>query len=105
MFFITPSINGPATSVANRDIIKDKRLVSLTAVTGKLYGGAEKIWENVMEIPTSHEMQVVKRIVAQRTAGDPSREIFFVQFFLEIEHNLEPFLKTSRLSLVKGNVK
>ena len=68
----TPSIKGPAMSVPRRDATNDERLVRPTADTEKLYGGAEKICESVMEMPTSHEMQVVKRSVAQRTAGDPS---------------------------------
>lgn len=68
----TPSINGPASAVPRRDATKDERLVSPTAVTEKLYGGAEKICESVMEMPTSHEMQVVKRSVAHSTAGDAS---------------------------------
>jgi hypothetical protein len=58
---ITPSIKGPARAVPRRDAMNDERLVSPTTVTEKLYGGAEKICESVMEIPTSHEMQVVKR--------------------------------------------
>ena len=50
----------------------DDKFVRPTADTEKLYGGAEKICESVTEIPTSHEMQVVKSRVAQSTAGDPS---------------------------------
>jgi hypothetical protein len=56
--------------VAISDATKAERLVSPTPLTEKLYGGAEKICESVMEIPTSHEMQVVKSRVAQSTAGD-----------------------------------
>ena len=72
ILFTTPSINGPARSVPRTDATKDERLVSPTAVTEKLYGGAEKICESVIEIPTSQEMQVVKRRVAQSTAGEAS---------------------------------
>jgi hypothetical protein len=68
----TPSIKGPEIAVPRRDATKDERFVSPTAVTEKLYGGAEKICESVMEIPTSHEMHVVKRRVAHSTAGDAS---------------------------------
>jgi hypothetical protein len=63
---------GPAISVPRREATKAERLVRPTALTEKLYGGAEKICERVIEIPTSHEMQVVKRRVAQSTAGEPS---------------------------------
>lgn len=58
--------------VPRSDATKDDKFVRPTAVIEKLYGGAEKIWERVMEIPTSQEMQVVKRRVAHRTAGEPS---------------------------------
>jgi len=68
----TPSINGPARAVPRREATNDERLVSPTAVTEKLYGDAEKICESVIEIPTSQEMQVVKRSVAQSTAGEAS---------------------------------
>ena len=72
IFRTTPSINGPATRVPKRDATKEDRLVRPTAATEKLYGGAENICESVMEIPTSQEMQVVKRRVAHMTAGDLS---------------------------------
>ncbi len=68
----TPSIRGPANAVPRREATKDERLLSPTAVTEKLYGGAEKICERVMEIPTSHEIQVVKRRFAHNTAGEAS---------------------------------
>jgi len=68
----TPSIKGPARAVPRREATKDERFVNPTDVTEKLYGGAEKICESVTEIPTSHEMQVVNRRVAQSTAGDAS---------------------------------
>lgn len=41
-----------------------------TAVTEKLYGWAEKIWERLMEMPTSQEMQMEKRIEPQKTGSD-----------------------------------
>jgi hypothetical protein len=72
IFRTTPSIKGPATRVPRRDATKDDKLVRPTAETEKLYGAAENICESVMEIPTSQEMQVVKRRVAHRTAGDLS---------------------------------
>jgi len=68
----TPSINGPASAVPRRDATNEERFVSPTAVTERLYGGAEKICESVMEMPTSHEIQVVKRSVAQSTGGEES---------------------------------
>jgi len=68
----TPSIRGPASAVPRTEATKDERLVSPTDVTEKLYGGAEKICERVIEMPTSHEMQVVKRRVAHNTAGEAS---------------------------------
>ena len=67
-----PSINGPATSVPSIDATNDERFVRPTDDTEKLYGGAEKICERVTEMPTSHEIQVVKSRVAHSTAGDPS---------------------------------
>lgn len=72
IFLTIPSIKGPARRVASTDATKDEIFVSPTEVTEKLYGGAEKICESVTEIPTSHEMQVVKSSVAQRTAGEAS---------------------------------
>jgi hypothetical protein len=72
IFLTSPSMVGPAISVPRREATKAERLVRPTALTEKLYGGAEKICERVIEIPTSHEMQVVKRRVAQSTAGEPS---------------------------------
>ena len=67
-----PSINGPARRVASTDAINEDKFVKPTEVTEKLYGGAEKICESVTEIPTSQEIQVVKRRVAQSTAGEAS---------------------------------
>jgi len=65
-----PSINGPEMRVANSEAAKAERLVRPTPLIEKLYGGAEKICESVMEIPTSHDTQVVKSRVAQSTAGE-----------------------------------
>jgi hypothetical protein len=47
--------------------------VAPTALTEKLYGGAEKICDRVMEIKTSQDMQMVKRSVAHMTIGDKMR--------------------------------
>lgn len=69
-----PSIMGPATRVPMSEATKEERFVAPTTSTEKLYGGAEKIWERVREMPTSHEIHVVKRITAQSTAGDASRK-------------------------------
>jgi hypothetical protein len=69
MSLATPSMIGPATRVASKDAINEDTLVAPTALTEKLYGGAEKICDSVMEIKTSHEMQIVKSSVAQRTTG------------------------------------
>lgn len=52
----------------------EETLVAPTLPTEKLYGGAEKICDSVREIRTSHEMQVVKRRVAQRTTGEAKRK-------------------------------
>lgn len=65
-------MTGPAMRVASSEAMKEDKLVNPTALTEKLYGGAPNICERVMEIPTSHEIQVVKRSVAQSTAGDAS---------------------------------
>jgi hypothetical protein len=67
--FATPSIIGPATNVANKDATNEETLVAPTALTEKLYGGAEKICDNVMEIKTSQDMQMVKSNVAHMTTG------------------------------------
>lgn len=69
---MTPSIKGPAMRVPSKEATKDDKFVRPTDVTEKLYGGAEKICERVMEIPTSQEIQVVNRRVAQSTAGEAS---------------------------------
>jgi len=68
-----PSIAGPATAVPISEATKDDKLVAPTDRTEKLYGGAEKIWEIVMEIPTNQEIHVVKSRVAHSTAGDARR--------------------------------
>jgi len=60
----------PATSVANTDAINDDTLVAPTALTEKLYGGAEKICDSVMEIRTSQDIQMVNSNVAHMTIGD-----------------------------------
>ena len=70
MYLATPSMIAPATSVASTDATKEETLVAPTALTEKLYGGAENICESVMEINTSQEMQMVKRSVAHMTIGD-----------------------------------
>lgn len=72
IFLTMPSINGPAIMVASIVAMKDDKLVSPTADSEKLYGGAEKIWDSVMDIPTSQEIQVVKSNVAHTTAGEAS---------------------------------
>lgn len=69
-----PSIKGPAIMVPMTEATKDDRFVAPTERTEKLYGGAEKICESVIEMPTSHEIQVVKSRVAHATAGDASRK-------------------------------
>lgn len=56
-----------------REATKEDKFVSPTALTEKLYGGAENIWERTIEMPTSQEMQVVKRRVAHSTAGEARR--------------------------------
>jgi hypothetical protein len=70
MYFATPSMMAPATSVASTDATKEDTFVAPTALTEKLYGGAEKICESVMEMRTSQEMQIVKSSVAHTTIGD-----------------------------------
>ena len=67
-----PSVSGSAITVAIRVATNDDRLTRPTCFTVKLYGGAEKIWEIVIEIPTSQEIQVVNSNVAQMTTGDAS---------------------------------
>jgi hypothetical protein len=69
MNFATPSMIGPATSVASSDATNDETFVAPTALTEKLYGGAEKICDNVIEIKTSQDMQIVKSRVAHMTTG------------------------------------
>ena len=61
---------GPAVTVPIKVATRDETLVAPTDETEKLYGGAEKICEMVIEMRTSHEMQVVKRSVAQQTMGE-----------------------------------
>lgn len=73
MNLAVPSMRGPAAAVAMRVATKEDRLEAPTAATEKLYGGAEKICESVIEIRTSHEMQVVNKSVAHATMGDVSR--------------------------------
>jgi hypothetical protein len=69
MNFATPSMIGPATSVASNDATNDETFVAPTALTEKLYGGAEKICDSVIEIKTSQDMQIVKSKVAHMTTG------------------------------------
>jgi hypothetical protein len=69
----SPSISGPAVRVPSTEATKEDRFVAPTPTTEKLYGGAEKIWDRVREITTSHEMHVVKRGIAHRTGGDATR--------------------------------
>lgn len=69
----SPSISGPAARVPSTDATKADRFVAPTPTTEKLYGGAEKIWDRVRDMPTSHEMHVVKSRMAQRTGGDATR--------------------------------
>lgn len=64
------STNAPAATVPTVEATKEDTLVAPTDPMEKLYGGAEKIWDKVIEITRSHEMQVVKMIVAHTTAGD-----------------------------------
>lgn len=61
---------GPATSVASTEATKDDTLVAPTELTEKLYGGAEKICDKVIEMSTSQEMQIVNNNVAHITTGD-----------------------------------
>ena len=72
MNFATPSITYPAMNVAMSEATKDETFVAPTAATEKLYGGAEKICESVIEIKTNQEIQIVNRSVAHRTIGDAS---------------------------------
>lgn len=74
MNFTIPSMVGPAISVPSTDATKDDTFVAPTELTEKLYGGAEKIWEMVMEMPTSHDIQVVKSRVAHKTEGEAKRK-------------------------------
>jgi len=62
-------MNGPATRVASSDATNEEKFVAPTALTEKLYGGAEKICESVIEIKTSHEIQIVNNRVAHITTG------------------------------------
>jgi hypothetical protein len=56
--------------VAISEATKEDKLVAPTAETLKLYGGAEKICERVIEMRTSQEMQIVKSRVAHATIGE-----------------------------------
>lgn len=69
----SPSMSGLATIVPRTDATKEDRLVAPTPTTEKSYGGAEKICERVREMPTSHDMHVVKRSTAHRTGGEESK--------------------------------
>lgn len=61
-------------AVASIEATNELRLLQPTAVMEKLYGEAEKICDRVTEMPTSQDIQVVNRSVAQRTAGEASSE-------------------------------
>lgn len=67
-------MSGPARAVAIKVAAKEDRFEAPTAVMEKLYGGAEKICESVIEISTSHEMHVVNSRVAQATIGEPRKK-------------------------------
>lgn len=69
MYFATPSMIGPATNVASSDAMNEDTFVAPTALTEKLYGGAEKICDKVIEIRTSQEIQIVNNSVAHITTG------------------------------------
>jgi hypothetical protein len=70
MYFATPSMMAPATNVASTDAMNDETFVAPTALTEKLYGGAEKICESVIEIRTNHDIQTVNSSVAHMTIGE-----------------------------------
>jgi hypothetical protein len=70
MNLAVPSMMGPAAAVAISVATKDDTLQAPTAEMEKLYGAAEKICERVIEMRTSHEMQVVNSRVAHATIGD-----------------------------------
>lgn len=67
-------MRGPARAVASNVATKEDRFEAPTAVMEKLYGGAEKICDSVMEMRTNHEMQVVNSSVAQATMGEPRKK-------------------------------
>lgn len=67
-------MSGPAAAVASKLATNEDRFVAPTAMTEKLYGGAEKIWDRVMEMRTSHEMHVVNSRVAQATMGEARKK-------------------------------
>lgn len=60
---------GPETAVASSDATKEETFVAPTALMEKLYGGAEKIWDKVMEMRTSQEIHIVNSSVAHMTIG------------------------------------
>lgn len=74
MNFARPSTSGPARAVPIKVATKEDRFEAPTAVMEKLYGGAEKICESVIEMSTSQEMQVVNSRVAQETIGEPRKK-------------------------------
>lgn len=51
------------------DAMKAETFVAPTELIEKLYGGAEKICDSVIDISTSHEMQMVNIKVAHCTTG------------------------------------
>jgi hypothetical protein len=60
--------------VPRTEATNEERLQAPTLPTEKLYGGAPKIWDRVTAMPTSQDIQVVKRRVAQRTTGEASMQ-------------------------------
>ena len=69
MNFATPSITGPAIIVANKDATNEETFVAPTSLTEKLYGGAEKICDKVIDIRTSQDIHIVNNNVAHITTG------------------------------------
>lgn len=72
IYFTRPSIRGLAIAVASSVATREDIFDAPTALMEKLYGGAEKTCERVKDIRTNHDMQVVNKSVAQRTAGEAS---------------------------------
>lgn len=66
---------GPAISVPSNEATNDETFVAPTALIEKLYGGAEKICDSVIEIKTSQDMHVVNNSVAHTTIGDANMTV------------------------------